>query len=95
MLARPLFTMYASAWTRSESSQLPAATYRTLASGAMPCTDSTSRVSSPYQPCASHWLAPASVYGPALYCLNWPGPNGWSPTTVANWLASFLMVGDA
>ena len=95
MLARSLSTMSASALARSESWQLPAPTYRTLASGAMPCTDSTSRVSSPYQPAASHSFGPASVYGPALYCLNCPAANGWSPTTVANWLASALIVGDA
>jgi hypothetical protein len=27
--------------------------------------------------------------------LNWPGPNGLSPTTVANWLASARIVGGA
>ncbi len=95
MLARCLLTISASASSRSASVQLPAATYRTLASGASPCTDSTSRVSSPYQPGASHWFGPASVYGPALNCLYWPGLNGWSPVAVAYWLASDRMVGEA
>ena len=61
----------------------------------MPCTDCTSRVSSPYQPAASHSFGPARLYGPALYCLNCPAANGVSPTTVANWFASALIVGDA
>ena len=95
MLARSLFTMQRVGLARSESWQLPAATYRTLASGAMPCTDSTSRVSSPYQPARRTRSARPGCTAPALYCLNWPAANGLSPTTVANWLASALMVGDA
>ena len=54
MLARWLFTIRARASARSGSWQLAAATNLTRASGAMPCTDSTSSVCSPYQPCASH-----------------------------------------
>ena len=61
----------------------------------MPCTDSTSRVSSPYQPCASHWFAPARVYGCTLNCWYWPLANLGSPTAFANWLASVCMVGEA
>ena len=61
MLARSVSTMAASASARSGSLQLAAATYRTFASGAMSCTDSTSRVSSPYQPAASHFFGPVAV----------------------------------
>ena len=75
--------------------QLAPATKRTLASGAWPCTDSTSRVSSPYQPAASHLLAAVSVKVDGRYCWYCPARNGLSPTAVANWFASLSMVGEA
>ncbi len=62
----------------------------------MPCTDSTSSDSSPYQPEASH----ASVFchplvPPRRTSLYWPGLNGLSPVASAYRLASVAMVGEA
>src|SRR5579875_1690638 len=87
--------MQASALSRSGSVQLAAATNRTLASGASPCACSTSSVSSPYQPGASHSSAAVSVKVLGRYCWYWPGRNGLSPPTLENWLASVGMVGEA
>src|SRR6266516_7456349 len=67
-----------------------------FAAGAMPCTASTSSVSSPYQPCGSC----------ELFCglLKIPGGTTWvncepfivgRPRLIDHWLASCRMVGDA
>ena len=96
MLARPLFTMYAS--RLDQVGVLAAARGHVPDVGvrrhAVHLLDVEGLLAVPARPRRTR-LGPASVYGPALYCLNWPAPNGWSPVTVANWFASALMVGDA
>src|ERR1700761_352675 len=93
MLAMWALTMKASAASRSDWLQLAPATKLTLASGAWPCTDSTSRVSSGYQPAAPHWAVPEKLDG--RYWWYWPVANGLSPTVVAKGLASGGIDGDA
>jgi hypothetical protein len=51
--------------------------------------------SSPYQPCASHSSAAASVNGVSRCWAYWPGRKGLSPVTAANLFASPGIVGDA
>src|ERR1700753_1319583 len=93
MLATWSSTMKASAASRSDWLQLAPATEFTAAPGAWPCTHSPARVSSGYQLAAPHWAVPEKVDGRNWW--YWPVANGWSPTVVANWLASDRIDGEA
>ena len=85
--------MNASAASRSESLQLALATKLTLALGAWPWTDSTSRVSSGYQLAAPQTSVLLKLDG--RYWWNWPVANGWSPTVAENLFASVRIDGEA
>src|SRR5215471_9420172 len=67
-----------------------------FAAGAMPCTASTSRVSSPYQPCGSCFLFCGrwSVPG-AITCVNCELLIVGRPRLIDHWFASWRIVGDA
>src|SRR5262249_16813863 len=67
-----------------------------FAAGAMPCTASTSRVSSPYQPCGScFWFCGRWNVPGATTCENCPPLNVGSPRLIDHWLASCRIAGDA
>src|SRR5580700_5070409 len=85
--------MLANAASRPPRQFLPPAK-RMFAPGAMACTDSTSSVSSPYQPCGPH--IPCSSYPPGVgvICVKCPLSDG-SPFLPDQVLASERMVGAA
>src|SRR5690242_18753235 len=66
------------------------------APGAIAWTASTSSVSSPYQPDASHWFAPSSLCGRYSFWLNCDAMNGCAGSLRAAYVdASEKMFGDA
>lgn len=70
-------------------------TYVTSAAGATACTASTSRVSSPYQPEASHSSAPVFVYCEGRTWCSWLVFQDASPWFFAYLAASKAIVGEA
>src|SRR5260221_9910338 len=93
MSARWPSTIFASAASRSLSTQELAATVITLESGARPCAISTSSDSSLVSP-PPHWSRAVHCDGSVIseYC---PGANGLSPWFVEYWFASASMVDEA
>ena len=66
--------------------QSGAPTKTTLAPGAIACTASTSRVSSPYQPWGSHTSGLVEAVRGGTIWENWPGLNsGWWCTLLYFW----------
>ena len=73
-----------------------APTNTTFAPGAMVWTASTSRVSSPYQPCGSWRGFSGRRYVPGeTTCVNWPAVHAGSPWFAKYVVVSVTMVGDA
>src|SRR6516164_6641656 len=97
--AQPLATTALSATSSVGSRQSAPPTYRMCAPGAIACTASTSRVSSPYQPSWSHFLPfrPCSLWlSGMIACENCPGDSGCDGSLIDAYVdASWKMVGDA